>query len=234
MSGRKVLLLVASPRGQASVSGRIGDHLLARLEERGMAIKTLMLHPALDDEKRMGEILAAIDLCSLLLVAFPLYVDQLPAPLVELLRLAADRRQGRNGERNEPRQSLAALVQCGFPETLQCRPAADIVRLFAAQAGFRFLGCLAFGMGGAVDRRRPLAEAGPVVRHQLRALDEAAAILAEDRELPAEVIGRMGRAMMPRWFYNLAAGWGWKRQADKFGTKGRLREKPYAGKQPEG
>jgi len=233
MSGRKVLLLVASPRGQASVSRRIGDPLRALREKRGMAIKTLMLLPALDDDRRLNELLAAIDQCSLLLVAFPLYVDQLPAPLVDLLRQVADRRQGRNGERNEPRQSLAALVQCGFPETLHCRTAADIVRLFAAQSGFRFLGCLAFGMGGAVDRRRPLSEAGPVVRHQLRALNEAAARLAENREIPAEVIGRMGRAMMPRWFYNLAAGWGWKRQAKTFGTSGRLRDMPYAG-EPRG
>lgn len=231
MSGRKVLLLTASPRGAASVSRVLGEHLLLRLEERGLAIKALELHPALGDEKRMNELLAAVDMCSLLLLAFPLYVDQLPAPLIDLLRQAADRRQGRNGERSEPRQSLAALVQCGFPEAAHCRPAADVVRLFASQAGFRFLGCLACGMGGAIGRR-PLPQAGPIVRHQLRALDEAAASLAEDREIPAATVARMGRAMMPRWFYNLAAGWGWRQQAKRFATSGRLREKPYGGGQP--
>lgn len=235
MSGRKVLLLTASPRGAVSVSRVLGEHLLLRLEERGLAIKTLALHPALEDEKRMSELLAAVDLCSLLLLAFPLYVDQLPAPLIDLLRQVADRRQGRNGERSErsePRQSLAALVQCGFPETFHCRPAADITRLFAAQAGFRFLGCLACGMGGAIGRR-PLGEAGAIVRHQLRALDEAAAFLADDRDIPAAIVARMGRAMMPRWFYNLVAGWGWTRQARKFGSAGRLRETPYADEPPE-
>lgn len=225
MNGRKVLLLVASPRGAASVSRSLGEHLLSRLEERGMAIKTLMLHPALADEKRMAELLAAVDMCSLLAVSFPLYVDHLPAPLIELLRQVADRRSGRAGE---GRQSLAAVVQCGFPETAHCLPAGDILRLFAAQTGFRFLGCLACGMGGAVGNR-PLAKAGGIVRHQRRALDEAAAFLAEDKEIPEAVIARMGKAMMPRWFYNFMADRGWKRQADKLHTGKNLRDRPYEG-----
>ncbi len=228
MNGRKVLLLAASPRGAASVSRALGEFLLARLEERGMAIKSLPLYPALGDEKRMAELLAAVDLCSLLVVSFPLYVDHLPAPLIELLRQVADRRAGRNGERSEARQSLAAIVQCGFPETAHCRPAADVVRLFAAQAGFRFLGCLACGMGGAAGGRE-LKGTGGVARHQLRALGEASAFLAEDKELPAEVVARMGRPMMPRWFYNFMADLGWKRQAKKHGTRQALNDRPYAG-----
>ncbi len=224
MNGRKVLLLTASPRGAASVSRALGEYLLARLEERSMAIKSLPLYPALGDEKRLAELLAAVDLCSLLVVSFPLYVDHLPSPLIELLRQVADRRAGRGAE---ARQSLAAIVQCGFPESAHCRPAADVVRLFAAQAGFRFLGCLACGMGGAVGGRE-LKGTGGVARHQLRALGEAAAFLADDREIPAGVVERMGRPMIPRWFYNLAADWGWKRQAKKFATSARLKERPYS------
>lgn len=224
MSGRKVLLLVASPRGAASTSNSLGEHMLSLLEARGMAIKKLLLYPTLDDEKKKTELLAAVDACALLLVAFPLYVDQLPAPLIDLLRQVHERRQGMTGE---SRQSLVAIVQCGFPETVHCRPAGEILRLFARQAGFRFLGCLAFGMGGAVGNR-PLAKAGGVVRHQARAMEQAAAFLSEEKEIPAEVIALMGRAMMPRWFYNLAAGWGWKREAKKRGTSRRLRDRPYA------
>ena len=62
----------------------------------------------------------------------------------------------------------------------------------------------------------------------LRALGEAAAFLADDREIPAGVVERMGRPMIPRWFYNLAADWGWKRQAKKFATSARLKERPYS------
>jgi hypothetical protein len=224
MSAGKVLLLVGSPRGMASTSNSLGDHLLSLLEERGMAIKKLLLYPALANEGKMAELLAAIDACSLLVVAFPLYVDHLPAPLIYLLPQVGDRRSGRQGD---DRQSLAALVQCGFPETVHCRPAGDIMGIFASQAGFRFLGCLAFGMGGAIGSR-PLAKAGGMARRQVKAMSEAAAFLAEGSEIPAEIIALMGRPMMPRWFYNFAADWGWKRTAKKHGCSRSLRDRPCA------
>jgi hypothetical protein len=224
MSSRKVLLLVASPRGAASHSSSLGGHLLAALEERGMALKTLQLYPALGDEKKMSELLVAVDLCDLLVPAFPLYVDQLPAPLIDLLRQVAERRHGQS----RTGQALAAIVNCGFPETAHCRPAVDIVRIFAAQAGFRFLGCLATGMGGAIGHRS-LDRAGAIVRHQRQALDRAAAFLCASKEIPADVIALMGRAMMPRWFYNFVADRGWKKAAKKTATAGRLLDRPYAG-----
>jgi hypothetical protein len=230
MNGRKVLLLVGSPRGMASTSNSLGDHLLSLLETRGMAIKKLPVYPALGDENRMAEMLASVDACALLIIAFPLYVDQLPAPLIDLLRRIAERRQGRQGEAN---QSLAAMVQCGFPETAHCRPAGEIARLFASQAGFRFLGCLAFGMGGAIGNR-PLARAGAIARHQRQALEQAAVCLSEGKEIPASVMSLMGRPMMPRWFYNWVADWGWKRAAKKAGSSRRLKDAPYAGGLKEG
>jgi len=225
MKGDKVLLLVGSPRGMASTSNSLGDHLLSQLEEHGMATKKLLAYPALADEKKMAELLAAVDACHLLVIAFPLYVDHLPAPLIELLRQVSERRQGRQGE---ARQSLAAVVNCGFPETAHCRPAGDIMRLFSAQAGFRFLGCLSLGMGGAIGNR-PLAKVGPIVRHQIKALDRAAAFLAEGKDIPADLIELAGKPMMPRWFYNWVADRGWKSAAKKHGSSGRLHDAPYAG-----
>lgn len=223
MNGGKVLLLVGSPRGMASSSNSLGDHLLSRLEECGMATKKLLVYPALADEKKMAELLVAVDVCDLLVAAFPLYVDQLPAPLIDLLLRIGERRQGRQGE---ARQALAAIVNCGFPETEHCRPAGEIVRTFASQAGFRFLGCLALGMGGAIGNR-PLAKAGGVVRHQVKALQQAADFLGKGEEIPTEVIALMGKAMMPRWFYNWMADRGWKRTAKKHGSYGRLHDTPY-------
>jgi hypothetical protein len=225
VNGRKVLLLVGSPRGMASVSNSLGSYLLTLLEERGMATRKLPIYPALADEGKMAELLASIDACSLLVIAFPLYVDHLPAPLIDLLRQVADRRQGRPGE---AKRALVAIVNCGFPETIHCRPAGEILRIFASQAGFHFLGCLALGMGGAVGNR-PLTEAGGIVRHQVKSLGLAAASLAEGKEIPAAVIALMGKPMMPRWFYNWMADLGWKRAAKKSGSSSRLYDKPYFG-----
>lgn len=223
MNGKKALLLVGSPRGLASTSHSLGNHLLSLLEQRGLATKKLLLYPALADEKKMAELLAAVDSCSLLVLAFPLYVDHLPAPVISLLQRIVERRLGQPAA---PTQALAAIVNCGFPETAHCRPAQEIIRIFAKQAGFRSLGCLALGMGGAIGNR-PLAKAGGVVRHQIKALTQAAAHLAEMEDIPEAVIDLMGKAMMPRWFYNLVADWGWKRSARKFKASKCLRDKPY-------
>jgi hypothetical protein len=224
MNGRKALFLVGSPRGMASVSHSLGTHLLFLLEERGMAIKKLPVYPALVDEKKMAELLSAVDACSLLVLAFPLYVDHLPAPVIDLLRRISERRQG---WQSPPSQAMAAIINCGFPETAHCNLAQEITRIFAKQAGFRFLGCLALGMGGAVGNRE-LAKAGGIVRHQVKALAQAAEYLSEGKEIPAAVIELMGRAMMPRWFYNLVADWGWKRSARKYGSSGCLNDRPFA------
>ena len=190
MNGGKALLLVGSPRGLASVSHSLGNHLLLALEERGVAIKELAVYPAMADEKKMLELLAAVDSCTLLILAFPLYVDQLPAPLISLLLRIAERRSGRPGA---PTQGLVGIVNCGFPETAHCAPAREIVRIFAQQAGFRFLGCLALGMGGAIGNRE-LAKAGGIVRHQMKALTQAAAYLAKGEEIPAAVIATHGQS----------------------------------------
>ena len=113
MNGKKALLLVGSPRGLASVSHSLGDHLLSLLEQRGLATKKLLLYPALNDEKKMSELLSAVDACSLLVLAIPLYVDHLPAPVIDLLQRVVERRQGQQAA---PTQALAAIVNCGFPK----------------------------------------------------------------------------------------------------------------------
>jgi len=197
---------------------------MSLLEARGMAIKELPVYPALANEKKLAELLAAVDSCSLLVLAFPLYVDQLPAPVIDLLQRIAERRQGRPAGAV---QALAAIVNCGFPETVHCAPAREVTRIFARTTGFRFLGCLALGMGGSIGNRE-LAKAGGMVRRQVEAMTQAAGHLAAGEEIPDAAIELMGKAMMPRWFYTLAGNWGWKWAARKNKTLRRLNERPYA------
>ncbi len=224
MNGKKALLLVGSPRGTASMSHALGSHLLSLLEKRGMATKKLLIYPTLANEKKLTELLVAVESCSLLVLSFPLYVDQLPAPVIDLLRRIAERRQGRHAE---PDQSLTAIINCGFPETIHCNPAGEITRIFSTQAGFHFLGCLAMGMGGAIGNRK-LDQGGGLVRHQVRAMEQAAVFLAAGDKIPAAVIQLMGKAMMPYWFYKLAGNWGWKWAARKNKISRRLNNRPYA------
>jgi hypothetical protein len=223
MAAKNALLLVASPRGAASTSFSLGSHLLAQLQKQGVSTDTVLVYKTIDDPLKLTALLTAVEAGDLIILAFPLYVDHLPAPLIRLLQWFAEQRRGRSAATS---QTLAAIINCGFPETAQCRLAAETVRHFAAQAGFHFLGSLAAGMGGAIGNRE-LTKAGGIVRHQVRALNQAAPFLAAGAEIPARVIELMGKAMMPRWFYNLVADWGWKRAARKFKVSTCLNDKPY-------
>ena len=229
MSAAKAVLLVGSPRGLQSVSRSLGQRLLVRLASGGLAVETHSIYGALDSPDKEKALMAAALSADLLGFSFPLYVDHLPAPVIQPLdRLAVGRRELRAA----PRARLAALVQCGFPETLQNKPALDIMRRFAELNGFEWAGGLALGMGGAAGGRPMPEKPSGLLRSVLLALDQAAAALAAGERIPQETIDLLAKPMMPKKLYFLAANWGWRQQARKNGRKaGRridLRARPYA------
>jgi hypothetical protein len=228
MSAQGVLLL-GSPRGHQSASRGLGSRLLEGLSSRGMTVETHSIYGALDSPEKDEALMAAALSAELLIFSFPLYVDHLPALVIRTLdRIAA----GRRDKPGALRPRLAALVQCGFPETHQNRPAVDIVHRFADLNGFEWAGGLALGMGGAAARPLPEKPAG-LLRNVVLALDQAAAALAGGGSIPLETAALMGKPMMPKWLYFGAANWGWRQQARKNGKKaGRaldLRARPYGG-----
>jgi len=224
MKPEKAILVVGSPRGGKSVSRDLGRRLLDGLAARGVAGEIHTVQGAWASPEKMDALLAGLDSAGLILFAFPLYVDQLPAPLIRLLEVIAARRRE---TRPAHPQLLAAIVQCGFPETVHNRPAVDIMRRFAELSGFAWAGALAMGMGGAAGGRVRDKPAG-LLHNVIRALDEAAAALAEGLPIPAETIEAFGQRLMAPWMYFIAANYGWKRQAKKNGCRTDLRARPYA------
>jgi putative NADPH-quinone reductase len=226
---RKALLLVGSPKGKNSTSRSIGSHLLRKLEAAGVGTEEMTVLTALLSTENQHSLHKAVDAADLILIAFPLYVDQLPAPLIQTLELIAERRKGRPGVSPYAGplvQKLAVIVQCGFPETIHNQPAVDIMRQFAREAGFEWAGALAMGMGGAVGGKR-LEKAGGMVRKVVKALDMAAAPLAHGGNIPEEASRLMARQLMPRWLYVLAANWGFRREIRKHGSRKQVHARPY-------
>jgi hypothetical protein len=119
-----------------------------------------------------------------------------------------------------------AIVQCGFPETMQNQPALDIMREFAAKAGYDWAGGLATGMGGAVGGK-PLEKAGGMAKNIIKAFDLAAASILAGGIIPEKAVTLMGKPLMPRWLYLLAANFGMKSQARKHGAAKSLYARPY-------
>jgi hypothetical protein len=229
MSAAKAVLLIGSPRGANSASRSLGTRLLDGLGSRGWDVQTHSIYAAFDAPGQEAALLEAALSADLLLFSFPLYVDQLPAPVIRTLDRLAEAHRGRAAA-SKPR--LAALVQCGFPETHQNAFALDVMRRFAETEGFDWAGGLALGMGGAASGRPLPEKPAGLLRNVLLALDRAAAALAAGGRIPDEVTALLAKPMMPKKFYFLAANWGWRRQARKNARKSAkpvdLKAKPYA------
>ena len=227
---RKALLLIGSPKGKNSASRAIGGRLLQKLEAAGLGTEEMTVLTALQSTENLHRLHKAVDAADLVIVAFPLYVDQLPAPLVQALELVAERRKGSPGVTPYAGplvQKLAVIVQCGFFETRQNQPAVDIMRQFAREAGFEWAGALAIGLGGALRGKR-LEKAGGMVRNAVKALDRAAASLASGGNILDETAALMAKPMMPIWFYLFMANFGMKSQAKKHGARKKIHARPYA------
>lgn len=226
----KALLIVGSPKGKRSVSYALGSALLARLAAGGMAVEEALVSAVLKSSEERHRLYRLADEADLVIVSFPLYVDHLPAPLIQTLGLLADRRQGDQGATPWPgplSQRLAAIVQCGFWEDHQNRPAVAVMRQFARETGFSWAGALTMGAGGALAGK-PLDKAGGMARNAVKALDLAAASLAAGGDIPDEATKLMAKPLMARWLYHLAANWGFKRLIKKHGARERTYDRPYA------
>jgi len=221
--GRKALLFIGSPKGLKSTSYGLGSYLLKKLEAGGMSTETQIIGSALHSDENTAKMHEAVERADLIVFSFPLYVDHLPAPLVQALEFIAARRMSKPSAKL---QKIMAIVQCGFPETLQNQSACDIMRQFAKEAGFEWAGALAMGMGGALGGR-PLEKAGGMVRNVVKAFDVSAASLLQGGNVPDEASALMAKPFIPKWLYTFIANRGMKSQAKKHGVLKQVYARPY-------
>jgi multimeric flavodoxin WrbA len=220
---RRALLLVGSPRTRKSTSASLAGYLFDQLAARSIQTDTVYLHTVLRSPEKMQALFSALDEADLVLLAFPLYVDSLPAPVIEALeRIAARRAQQEPGRV----QYFAALANCGFPEAAHNTIALEICRVFARQAGFAWAGWLAMGAGEMVHGEE-LAGMDGRAYGMRSALEMAAGALADGKPIPAQAQALLAKPVIPAWLYRLMGMFGWRQQAKKFGAQGSLRRRTY-------
>lgn len=222
-NARKALLFVGSPKGLKSTSFGLGSYLLRKLEAGGMMTETMIAGAALHTPADIVRMLETVASADLVLFAFPLYVDQLPAPLIRAIELIADDRRSRPAAKV---QRIMAIVQSGFPETHQNALACDIMGQFARQAGFEWAGALAMGMGGALGGR-PLEKAGGMARNVIKAFDLTAVALLRGDDVPGEASALISKPIIPQWLYLLIANYGMRSGARKHGARKQIYARPY-------
>jgi multimeric flavodoxin WrbA len=217
---RRALLLVGSPRTRKSTSNSLGSYLHEQLAARSIETETIYLYTVLRSAAKTQALQDAVDAADLVTLTFPLYVDSLPAPIIETLeRIAAHRR----GQPSRP-QIFTAIANNGFPEAAHNATALAICETFARQAGFMWAGALALGGGGMIGGA---ALTGGRTARIRQALDLTAVELAEGQPIPTAAQDLLDRPAIPHWAFRLMAELGWRLQARHHGAWGSLKRRPY-------
>jgi len=217
------LLLVGSPKGALSTSVSLGNSFTSKLEELGLSIDTEYLYKLVKKEDGQKKLLSKVEDADLIILAFPLYIDCLPAGVIKALELIADHRQSMSNLKN---QGFVVIINCGFPETQHNNVAVSICKIFAREVGFEWKGALALGMGGYIGGKS-LEERGGMVRNIKKGFDIATQALSEGEKIPEEAIELVGKKFMPISLYTKMGNLGWKIQAKKFGARKKIRDQPY-------
>ena len=166
----------------------------------------------------MLELVGASDL---LVLAFPLYIDSLPAQLIAAFEKIAVQRKNAASPKT---QELVVIVNNGFPESAQNATALAICRQFALETGIEWVGGLSLGGGGVINGSS-LEEAGFVARNIRKALDFAARDLLEGKVVSRQAVDLMAKPAIPRWLYLFASNRAWKKQAKACGVEDKLYNK---------
>jgi multimeric flavodoxin WrbA len=219
---RHAVLLVGSPRTRKSTSAALGGYLFEQLSKHGVETQAFQLYTSLNSADRMQKVFAALDQADLVVLAFPLYVDSLPAPVISALeRIAAHRSANSNPTR------FAAIANCGFPEMHHNDTALAICAEFASSVGFQWMGSLALGGGQGLVNGVPLNEMDGRATLLKKSLDLAAQSLANGSPIPQSARDLLANPFIPTWMYKTFGGFGWRYQARRYGVHSRLRSRPY-------
>jgi hypothetical protein len=219
MIGKAVLLVGSAKPAGTSTSEAIGQYLLDRIAERGIATETLFVSRSAVG--RDGPLMAALARADLFLLATPLYVDSLPYLVTRTLeRIARARRPSRKP------CAFAVVVNCGFPDAAQCAIALHIAQAFARRAGFMWAGGLALAEGGLINGQ-PLGSLGWFTKRVRAALELAAGDLAAGDPIPAAAVAQMGERLMPTRLYTMAGNIGWRRMAARNHVAADLDARPF-------
>lgn len=221
---QRALLLVGSPKTRKSTSHSLGGYLFDQLAVRSVHTEIIYLHTVLRNTQKMQALLDAVEAADLVTLAFPLYCDSLPAPVIDALERIASHQQGRGWSQ---RKLFTAVANCGFPEAYQCDTALAICEIFARKAGFTWAGSLALGGGGMINGF-PLAEGGGKTIRIRQALDLAAEALARGDDIPRKAREGLAQPIIPHWMYWLITWMRWNQDAKSYGARGSLKRQPYA------
>jgi multimeric flavodoxin WrbA len=219
---KRAVLLVGSPRTKKSTSASLGGYLMEQLNTHNIETQTIQIYTSLSSPARMDALYQSIEDADLVVLAFPLYVDSLPAPVTAALEKIAERRKV-----NGRPARFAAIANCGFPGADHNNTALAICSEFARENGLAWMGGLSLGAGEGIVHGTPLHALDGRAIPIKAALDMAAEALAAGNPIPQTSKDLLAKPIIPNWMYTLSGRFGWRQAAKQFGAQKLLKRQPY-------
>ncbi len=143
---KQVVMLNLSPRGKAASSLKFLDSIKGFLEQQNTShkIDTYSYGLVMNNENKRNGLFAQLASCDDCVIAFPLYVDTVPAVAQHFIESYYQYFM-----KNKPSKphNLYTIVNCGFPEPEQNHVALEIINNFAKRTLFTNVYRLGIGMG---------------------------------------------------------------------------------------
>ncbi len=132
----KLLLINGSPRGEKGSTAMLLNAFATGVKKvDNIEINTLTLCRTKSDNEKQNAFLAA----DIVILAFPLYTDAMPALTKSFIEALAPLRG------NCKKQSLGFIVQSGFPEACQSRAIERYNKKLSDRLGCNYVGCVIRG-----------------------------------------------------------------------------------------
>lgn len=224
---KKILCINGSPRGKKATSFALLEYINDYILTSDKEILSLSSFQKTNYETPIKKVMEATDI----IIAFPLYVDCIPALLQDFMEKYNDvyRINKKNMEKK-----LYIIINCGFPETEHTETAMEVMRCFADMSGFKWQLGIGIGMGGMVNPNEIPPTVGivrPVYNELMKIPSGINNGKINNREEPVSFvtprINIVGRRLMIK-FYNFMGNRGMKQRSGKNGVKQLLKAKPYA------
>lgn len=220
---KQALLLIGSPKISHSTSESICNYLICFLKNRNFNTKKLNIPILINRKSGCDELLSAMKSADVIIFSSPLYIDCLPYPVIKFMEIATDYFRD---VRNQKKQRVLAISNCGFPEAFQNDVALRIYKNFANANGFKWIGGLSLCMGVAISGR-PMSLIGLIYRNIREAFELTADAIACEVAIPLKAVELLAKPLMPIWLYIwLGDKIVWFFEGLKHGVF-KLREKPY-------
>ncbi len=219
---KRALLIVGSPKQERSTSYALLSYLEKYLNKHGIETETSFVLKLLHESDGIDRIIASINNSDFVILAAPLYVDLLPAPVILMMEKIA----GKRTSTSEHQPMFIAIINSGFPEAHQNRLAIEFCKMFAKKVGFLWGGGLPFG-GGAAINGESLEQAGSRARFARPAMELLAKSLADGMGVPDKAVELISKPIIPKFLYARVANRSWVSQAKEYGMHKQLDARPY-------